>query len=353
MRTGTVQGILLTVVLVQTLLAPVVVVGQTGTGTQVRVAASIAPLAGIVKDVGGDSVDVSVLLPEGVEPHAASLPPSSVSAAQEADLLVLTGHFPWEEELLGQVDTPYVTFHDEGSSIAAYETYGASLSPMPGRRGHGTESGNPHGWWMLPANAVAIANATRVALTMLFPSEDSTWDAGLDEFVRDVQTLQRTVQALDATYQFSALHAVAVFPAEAYIAEAFGIHCEAVLQEEGVFIGGSDLMALQEGLSNGSLNVIVGSDIARLQTTGEFAYQLSSDYGVPLVWWKTVFSDIADYVAVMTVNLGALTSALDSTSQGTAVSFTTGIVLVGVVVVLAVVVVIETALIVQRARSDD
>ncbi|MHA2002831.1 MAG: metal ABC transporter solute-binding protein, Zn/Mn family, partial [Candidatus Thorarchaeota archaeon] len=59
------------------------------------VAASIAPLAGLVNEVGGAHIDIAVMLPEGIEPHAASLTPEAITAADEADLLVLTGHFPW------------------------------------------------------------------------------------------------------------------------------------------------------------------------------------------------------------------------------------------------------------------
>ena len=37
------------------------------------VAVSITPLAGLVNEVGGSYIEISVMLPEGIEPHAASL----------------------------------------------------------------------------------------------------------------------------------------------------------------------------------------------------------------------------------------------------------------------------------------
>ncbi|MHA2209756.1 MAG: metal ABC transporter solute-binding protein, Zn/Mn family, partial [Candidatus Thorarchaeota archaeon] len=87
------------------------------------VAASIAPLAGLVNEVGGVHIDITVMLPEGIEPHAASLTPEAITAADEADLLVLTGHFPWEEDLVGVIDTPYLTLDDD-LAMESYEDFG-------------------------------------------------------------------------------------------------------------------------------------------------------------------------------------------------------------------------------------
>ncbi|MFW9944530.1 MAG: metal ABC transporter solute-binding protein, Zn/Mn family, partial [Candidatus Sifarchaeia archaeon] len=53
----------------------------------VKVTASIEPLAGLAGEVGGIHVQTSVLLPEGIEPHAATLPPQAVTDAEAADLL--------------------------------------------------------------------------------------------------------------------------------------------------------------------------------------------------------------------------------------------------------------------------
>ncbi|UCE11392.1 MAG: zinc ABC transporter substrate-binding protein [Candidatus Thorarchaeota archaeon] len=326
--------------------------------TGISIAVTIAPLEGIVRSVGGANIETTVLLTEGVEPHAFSVDPSVISAAQDADLLVLTGHFHWEEDLIEAVSTAFITMDDE-RALASYEEYGAALSEMPGSREaeatpsqHNHEEGNPHSWWLLPRNAIAVANTTRVALNTLNGSLSDFWTANFNEFVAEIDSLQSLVESQDEVYGFSDMHAIVVFPAEAYVAEAFGIEVEAVLMEGGLTISGGELLQVQETLRNGSVQLILGSDVARLQAGGEFAEQLVQDYGGTLIWWRAVFfSGLNDYLSLMTYNLGALTSGLDDRGSN---EYDSSLILLfgGLAGVLGIIVLVETILLVRRSRSD-
>ncbi|MHA1906210.1 MAG: metal ABC transporter substrate-binding protein [Candidatus Thorarchaeota archaeon] len=316
-----------------------------------HVAVSVAPLGGIVNIIGQSYVEIDVLLPEGVEPHAAQLPQDAIEAASSADLLVLTGHFTWEEDLANQTTTPYIDLHD-------YEEFGLRLSPIPGSHveepDHDHEDGNLHSYWLLPMNAVAIANATQDAFDVLAPSYLDYWQSSFDQFVQEVQGFEGVVDELDNEYQFSDLSAVVVFPAEAYIAEAFGIQVKSVLQEgDNVFISGAELIEVQTALSNGSIDLILGSDIARLQAGGEFAVQLADDTGSSVVWWRAIFfSGYSDYLSLMSFNLGVLVASLDSTVPS-GIGETTNYILIGISGFLTVVVLVETVLLVQRIRKEE
>ena len=323
---------------------------------------SVAPLAGIADRVGGAYVETFILLPEGVEPHAAQLPTESVEAASNADLLVFTGHFPWEEDLAEQVNVPFITMDDE-NALANYVDFGARYSPLPGHHeeDHSTLSqdndhdhdGNPHAWWLLPSNAIAIANTTRAAMNILTDSLLDYWNTMFNDFVNDVESFNNLVESMDGSYSFSSMKAVIVFPAEAYVAEAFGIETVAYLQEGSVQISGQELLEVQEALRNGSISLIFGSDVARLQAAGEFAYQLVEDYGGTLIWWRVVFFEgLSDYISVMTHNLGALTSGLEERINGADSSQLLNMGLIALSGILAVVVVIETVLLIQRAKMS-
>ncbi len=316
-----------------------------------HVAVSLDSLGGIVDVVGRNNVGIDVLLPEGVEPHAAQLPQSAIDAASSADLLVLTGHFTWEEDLANQTGTPFITLQD-------YEEFGAELSPLPGNRGAGDShdhgNGNLHSYWLLPKNAIAIANATKTSLTNLAPSYADIWAAAFEEFVEKVENFKVLVSGFDDEIHFSDLTAVVVFPAEAYIAEAFDIEVKAVLQEgDNIFIAGTALLDVQAALVNGSIDIILGSDIAQLQAGGELAIQLAEDTGAQIIWWRTTFSSGAsDYLSIMTFNLGALVSSLENTAGYGTVSIANYLV-IGIAGFLAVVVVVETVLLYQRIKNED
>ncbi len=311
-------------------------------GPVMKVAVAITPFGALVDEVGGDLVETTTLLPEGVEPHSFTATPQIIQAAEEADLLVFSGHFPWEQDIAEQTNTPFITIDD-------YETYGAALSPFPGKNDSSTE--NPHGYWLLPRNAIAIANATRAKLTEMQPAYSDQWNASFDNFVGRVNGLKEFINATTVENNIIDMHAVVVFPAEAYIAEAFGIHVDAVLQEgENIFISGSKLLAIQEALQNGSISVILGSDVGDLQAGGEFADQLAQDTGATIIWWRAVFTGTADYVTLLSYDLGLLVEGLDNAQSGT--DNTTFLIVLVFAGAMAVVSVVEAIILVQRAREE-
>ena len=318
------------------------------------IAVSVSSLAGIVQEVGGAHYNTTVLLKQETEPHAFTVTPEIIAIADAADLLVFTGHFHWEEELANLTSTPFITFHDE-SAWENFEDYGAELSPMPGEEeedgGEHDHEGNPHGFWLLPKNALAIANTTRAALSTLNATLSSEWSSNFEIFAETINEFENLVISLDGVYDFSEMHAVVVAPAEAYVAEAFGITADAVLQVEDITLSGAKLLEVQEAIRNGSINLIIGSDVAQFQAGGEFAYQLQEDYGGVLIWWKTVYFAEADYFWMMNYNLGALVSGLEGRS-GNTTDNTVNIGLVALSGVLGVLVAIESVLLIMRARAE-
>jgi len=323
--------------------------------SQPSIAVSVSSLAGIVEEIGGAHFDTTVLLEQETEPHAFTVTPEVIATAEEADLLVFTGHFHWEEELANLTSTPFITFHNEVDALENYEDYGAELSPMPGGEeevgGEHDHEGNPHGFWLLPKNALAIANATRVALSTLNGTLSSEFNSNFDAFEESMIDLEELIVSFDEVYSFSEMHAVVVAPAEAYVAEAFGITSDAVLQVEDITLSGAKLLEVQQAIRNGSINLIIGSDVAQFQTGGEFAYQLQEDYGGILIWWKTVFFAEANYFWMMNYNLGALVSGLEGRSGNVADNIV-NIGLIALSGVLGVLVVIESVLLIVRARAE-
>jgi ABC-type Zn uptake system ZnuABC Zn-binding protein ZnuA len=319
-----------------------------------NVAVSVASLAGIVEEIGGEKINTSVLLEQEADPHAVSMTPQMLALANAADLLVFTGHFHWEEDLAAQTSTPFITLHNE-SAWENYEDFGAVLSPLPGAvGGEVTEhehDGNLHAFWLLPRNAIAIANATRAALTILNATLTDSWNANFATFVDKMDALQLLISKLDEKHQFSQLHAIVVAPAEAYVAEAFGIQCDAVLQVEDITLSGAKLLEVQTAIRNGSIQLIIGSDVSQFQAGGEFAYQIQADYGGTLIWWKTVFYTEADYFSMMSFNLGALISGIDGRSGGI-INQTVNVALLALTVVLGIIAMLEAVLLIQRARAE-
>ncbi len=72
---------------------------------KIKVVTTLFPLYDFVKNVGKDKVEVSLLLPPGVEAHSFEPKPSDVIKINEADLFVYTGKFmePWAADILKSI----------------------------------------------------------------------------------------------------------------------------------------------------------------------------------------------------------------------------------------------------------
>jgi len=266
----------------------------------VKVAVSIQTLSGIVRAVGGSRVEISVLLPEGVEPHAFQASSEIVEEASEASLLVFTGHFPFEYQLASSVNVEYVSLDD-------YKRYGLSLSTIPGVKGE-----NLHGYWLKPENAIAIAKAVSEKLKVIDPGYADYYDENLNLFITSVKRTVDFMVEQAEKYGYMGVKVVVTFPSEVYIAESLGLRVESVIVKgENVFISGGELSRLETMLLEGGVRAILVSEVSEMLKAGEYAKQLSQDTGVPLIRVRAVSAPGVDsYEGLLLYNLGLVSGVL-------------------------------------------
>ncbi|MDD4161973.1 MAG: zinc ABC transporter substrate-binding protein [Methanothrix sp.] len=86
---------------------------------KISVAATIAPLGEFVKAVGGEKVEVTILIPPGAEPHTFEPSPSLMVDVAKADLYVMNGaglEF-WMEKLLETNNKMVVVDSSQGTAL--------------------------------------------------------------------------------------------------------------------------------------------------------------------------------------------------------------------------------------------
>jgi zinc transport system substrate-binding protein len=74
--------------------------------SKVKVVASFYPILEFVKKVGGDRVEVSSLIPQGMEPHDFDPTVQQVQSVESADMLVYNGgglEGPWIKEINAKI----------------------------------------------------------------------------------------------------------------------------------------------------------------------------------------------------------------------------------------------------------
>jgi zinc transport system substrate-binding protein len=143
------------------------------------VVASFYPLYDFARNVGGDRIEASVLIPPGVEPHEYELTPSDARALASADVFVYNGAGlePWVPELLEGIGNAGLVAVDSSAGIALI----SSQDPdEPGT--------DPH-VWLDPVLAKKQVEAIRDALVAADPEGVSYYEANAAAYMGKLEVL--------------------------------------------------------------------------------------------------------------------------------------------------------------------
>ncbi|MBS7626278.1 zinc ABC transporter substrate-binding protein [Candidatus Bathyarchaeota archaeon] len=270
----------------------------------VKVAVTIGPLASIVEAIGGEEVSVQTLLPEGVEPHTFQAKPEILAKATLADLIVQTGHFPFEEQLIKVAGKPSL-------GLREFMDFGLNLSRMPINE-HEEHSGgyNLHGYWLKPDNAQAIAKAAASALAKIDPANAQKYQKNLEVFQERISRVKDYINLLKGGEGSGRLKVVVTHPSESYLAETFGMDVAGILSRgENVFVSGGELVNLEKKLRSREVSLIVSSELSSQMKVGEFAEQLAKDTDTPIIYFRVMTWGF-DYPALIMFNAGVASNIM-------------------------------------------
>ena len=186
---------------------------------KVMVVASIAPLGYFARRVGGDRVEVEMLVPPGSSPHTFEPKPEQLRALSKAKVLVLNGVGLelWADDLIGAARNPDLKVVKTADGLDILRA-----------SGHGQEQfGNPH-VWLDPIDAIRQVEKIRDALIEADPAGADTYHGNADSLVADLRKLDAEIKAAVATFRskdFVSQHA-----AWAYFARRYGLVEAAVVE---------------------------------------------------------------------------------------------------------------------------
>lgn len=161
-------------------------------GETIGVAVSIAPLAEFVEAIGGDHVNVTVMVPPGASPHTYEPTPSQLKAVSRARLYVKVGsgiefERVWLDKILA------VNRH-----LAVCDTSrGIKLITMEGLHQHHPSSAHaaqdPH-IWTSPANAVNMVENIRDSLIAANPANEALYRANTEAYLEKLRGLINRIE---------------------------------------------------------------------------------------------------------------------------------------------------------------
>ena len=254
---------------------------------------SIAPIAEIVREAFGESVQVEYLVPPGVDPHQYQLTPEQIEKIQKADVIVTIGHLPLEEKI-EELEKEGI-LKGEVLGIEDYQRYGFRYLP---ERWYNNKY-NPHGIWLDPYNALAIAEATKEALKTHY-SGQNIFEAQYSLFKAKVETIILTYQKMN----LSEKQAIIELPSQQYALEWMGIEVIASIKPEEE-IPAKSVDELLEIVK--TVDVIVYSADSP-ESLKNAVLELSRKTGVPTIGISTIWSE-KEYTEVLIQNSANIVSA--------------------------------------------
>jgi len=154
---------------------------------KLNVVATTTIVGDIVQNVGGDTINLSVLLPVGIDPHSFQPSPKDMARAADADLIIINGA-GLEEFLTSLLE------NSGGNAIVVDSSQGIDLLKAPeGESSEETAVGDPH-VWMDPNNVMIWVRNILTALEEEDPANSAIYHKNAETYLKELEKLDAWVQ---------------------------------------------------------------------------------------------------------------------------------------------------------------
>ncbi len=167
-----------------------------GSARRLRVAATLFPYYDFVRQIAGEDVCLTLVVPAGMDSHSFEPTPADMRAMQSADLLVCNGGAmeTWLKEALGAIDTSQMAIVTMMDHVAVVEE-----EIVEGMEGTGQEDGHHDRYgakveydehiWTSPANAAVLAGVIRDVLMELDPPHAKNYDRRAKAYLQELEDI--------------------------------------------------------------------------------------------------------------------------------------------------------------------
>ena len=183
-------SILMVLVLITCLMAAAVACPQqTEANNQLGVVVTILPQAEFVESIGGDKVDITVMVPPGASPHTYEPAPSQMAALSRARLYAKVGsgvefELTWMDKLIAQNKDMLVVDCSKGIELQQMAA-GDEDEPAGGM--------DPH-IWMSPQNAQIMVRNIADGLIQIDPDNSAYYEQNRDAYLQKLAQLDQDIR---------------------------------------------------------------------------------------------------------------------------------------------------------------
>jgi ABC-type Zn uptake system ZnuABC Zn-binding protein ZnuA len=262
---------------------------------QVKVTATLGLFADLVRNVGGDRIDISTLIPSGADVHTYEPPPSQIAKLSQAKLVLMNG--------LGLEAALEDTIRENASSSATVLELAAGLPTL---------QDNPH-LWLDVQNGMAYVERIRDALASIDPAGADVYRANADAYLADLRTLDQEVTAAVESIPPERRKLVTFHDAYPYLAQGYGLQIVGfVAASPGQEPSAQEVADLAQAIDDEGVPAV----FTEPQFSARILELAADDAGVDVcVLYSDAFSDqVKSYVDLMRFNARELARCLAGTS---------------------------------------
>ena len=277
---------------------------------RLQVAATVAPVADVVRQVVGDRATVVGLIPDGVDSHTFEPSPSTVRSLAGADVLFLNG-LHLEESTLAQAraamrkDSPIVAL---GDRTLGPQDYAFDFS-FPREEGEP----NPH-VWMDPVVVRHWSEIVRDTMARVDPEGAELYRANHQRFTAALDQLDAGIRASIASIPPPARKLVTYHDSFAYFSRRYGIPVIAAVQPSDFSEPSPrEIQALAEQVRAEKVPAVFGSEVFPSKVAEEIARESGARFVDALrddVLPGRPGSPEHTYVGMVVHNVAVITEAL-------------------------------------------
>lgn len=191
-----------------------------GQSTTLTVVTSIGPIADLVRNVGGDRVEVLALVPPGGEPEEYDPTPADAAAVGKARVFFANGL--GLEAYLGRL------VESAGNDQLEVVTLSDGLPTLAGFGQGGQAGGNPH-LWLDVQNAASYVEVIQKTLDRVDPANAATFDANAAAYKARLKQLDAYIQQQVNTLPSERRVLVTTHDAYPYFAKRYGFSYLAIV----------------------------------------------------------------------------------------------------------------------------
>ncbi|PIS04729.1 MAG: hypothetical protein COT81_04905 [Candidatus Buchananbacteria bacterium CG10_big_fil_rev_8_21_14_0_10_42_9] len=243
---------------------------------QLKIATTIFPIFDIAQQIGGDDLEVILILPPGASPHTYEPTPSQIRALQNTKIFfkVGLGLDDWADSIARSVDTAKIVALDKNIDVKA----GLEHEDEEDENNQDHKGQDPH-YWLDARNAIIMAQTITQELSALDPSQANTYQTNLAILTEKLNNTHKQVKNQLSELKRNKL--LVFHDSWNYFAQAYGLEIIAAVEPSpGREPTPQYLQNLTQQINQYNISVVFSEPQLPIDTIKPFLDDLNLSYSV-------------------------------------------------------------------------